>query len=321
MSTMENGRRGGATVARLPVTLSTVGDPIANGWMSPPPISRSPGPMPGNVCRTGVRQTFPGIGPGEREIGGGLIQPFAMGSPTVDSVTGNLATVAPPRRPFSIVDMAAISSAAFAQTVQDKVPEVDCLVPRYPYWPVADPVQSQELLYWFADGGSLENSGVCSLLARGVAKIISFVNTQTPLQAGAGAPITLDSTVQLLFGIKPDAASASLTESYVASAPNATPDFVQVFESTKYYDLLNGLIAANLTNGGPAIFKQTLNVLKNDNFDIPGGGTVDILWVLNTPVPNWIKLLTPDVQSAVNDLSHFPNYLTIEQLGLSAMEV
>ncbi|MEA2338815.1 MAG: hypothetical protein QOE82_2822, partial [Thermoanaerobaculia bacterium] len=270
---------------------------------------------------TGVRQTFPGIGPGEREIGGGLIQPFAMGSPTVDSVTGNLATVAPPRRPFSLVDMASISSAAFAQTVQDKVPEVDCLIPRYPYWPVADPVQSQELLYWFADGGSLENSGVCSLLARGVTRIISFINSQTPLRANPSAPITVDSTVQLLFGIEPDVPSKSLTESYVASAPNATPDFVQVLESAKYYDLMNGLTDANINNGGPAMFKQTLNVLKNDNFDIPGGGTVDILWVYNTAVPNWVNLLTPDVQSVVNGLSHFPNYLTMEQLGLSATEV
>jgi len=269
----------------------------------------------------GVRQTFPGIGPGEREIGGGLIQPFAMGSPTVDSVTGNLATVAPPARPFSLVDMAGISSAAFAQTVQDKFPEVDCIIPRYPYWPVADPVQPQELLYWFADGGSLENSGICSLLARGVPRIISFINSQTPLQASPGAQVTVDSTVQLLFGIEPDAHSASLTESYVASAPNATPDFVQVFESAKYYDLVNGLVDANLNHGGPAMFKQTLTVLKNDNFDIPGGGTVDILWVYNTAVPNWVSLLSTDVQATVNNLSNFPNYLTIEQLGLSATEV
>ena len=244
-----------------------------------------------------------------------------MGSPTVDSVTGNLATVAPPRRPFSLVDMASISSAAFAQMVQDKVPEVDCLIPRYPYWPVADPVQQEELLYWFADGGSLENSGICSLLARGVTRIISFINSQTPLRANPSAPITVDSTVQLLFGIEPDAPSVSLTESYVASAPNATPDFVQVFESAKYYDLMNGLTDANINNGGPAMFKQTLNVLTNANFDIPGGGTVDILWVYNTAVPNWVKLLSPDVQSTVNGLSHFPNYLTIDQLGLSATEV
>jgi hypothetical protein len=278
-------------------------------------------PFESSPFGTGVRQTFPGIGPGEREIGGGLIQPFAMGSPAVDSVAGNLATVAPPRRPFSLVDMASISSAAFAQTVQDKVPEADCLVPRYPYWPVADPVQQQELLYWFADGGSLENSGICSLLARGVPRIISFINSQTPLQASPGAPITVDSTVQLLFGIEPDAPSVSLTESYVASAPNATPDFVQVFESARYYDLVNGLTDANINNGGAAMFVQKLNVLTNANFDIPGGGEVTILWVYNTIAKNWIDLLTPDVRSAVGALAHFPNYLTIEQLGLDPIEV
>jgi hypothetical protein len=205
--------------------------------------------------------------------------------------------------------------------VQDEVPEVDCLVPRYPYWPVANPVQQEELLYWFADGGSLENSGICSLLARRVPRIISFINSQTPLQASPGAPITVDSTVQLLFGIEPDAPSVSLTESYVASAPNATPDFVQVFESARYYDLVNGLTDANINNGGAAMFTQTLKVLTNANFDIPGGGEVTILWVYNTIAKNWMDLLTPDVQSAVGALSHFPNYLTIEQLGLDPIEV
>ncbi len=269
----------------------------------------------------GVRGRFPGIGPGEREIGGGLIQPFAMGSPAVGGVTGNLATVAPPRRPFSLVDMASISSASFSQTAQDKVPELDCLIPRYPYWPVADPVQPEELLYWFADGGSLEDTGICSLLARGVTRIISFINSQTPLQASPGAPITIDSMVQLLFGIEPDAPSVSLTESYVASAPNATPDFVQVFESARYIDLVNGLVAANITKGGPAMFKQTLNVLPNANFDIAGGSQVEILWVYNTAVKNWMNLLTPAVQSAVGGLAHFPNYLTFKQRGFDPMQM
>lgn len=186
---------------------------------------------------------------------------------------------------------------------------------------MADPVQQQELLYWFADGGSLENSGICSLLARGVPRIISFINSQTPLTVAVDGSVTIDTTVQLLFGVEPDAKSTALTESYVASAPNATPDFVQVFETSAFSDLTSGLKAANLTHGGPAVFKQTLNVLTNANFDIPGGGTVDILWVYNTAVPNWIKLLSPDVQSAVGGLSHFPNYLTIEQLGLDPIEV
>jgi hypothetical protein len=278
-------------------------------------------PFESSPYGTGIRATFPAIGPGGREIGGGLIQPFAMGSPTVVSVSGNLATVAPPARPFSLVDMASISSAAFAQTVQDKLPEFDGIVPKYPYWPVADPNPKDADLYWFADGGSLENTGICALLARGVKRIISFTNTQTPLTAPAGKPVTLESSVQLLFGIEPDAKSVGMTESYVASAANATPDFVQVFESSEYNDLTNGLITANLQNGGPAMFKQTLTVMPNQNFDIAGNYDVEILWVYNTPVPNWIKLLRHDVRWTVDLLHHFPNYLTIEQLGLSATEV
>jgi hypothetical protein len=272
----------------------------------------------------GVRATYLAIGPGARAIGGGLIQPFAMGSPSIVSTAGELATIVPPARPFSLVDMASISSAAFAQTVQEKAPEFDGIVPRYPYWPVANPSPQEELLYWFADGGSLENTGVCALLARGVSRIIAFVNSQTPLLAkpiDQGGSVTIDSAVQLLFGLQPDPKSAALTESYVASAPNATPDFVQVFETAPYYDLMNGLAVANVQNGGPAMFRQTLNVLQNLNFDIPGGTQVDVLWVYNTAVPNWIKLLSSDVQAAVNGISNFPNYLTIDQLGLDPLEV
>jgi hypothetical protein len=281
-------------------------------------------PFESSPFGTGVRATFLGIGPDGRAIGGGLIQPFAMGSPSIVSVAGDLATVTPPARPFSLVDMASISSAAFAQTVQQKAPEFDCIVPRYPYWPVSNPTPQEELLYWFADGGSLENTGVCALLARGVTRIISFINTQTPLLTkplSEGGSVTIDTSVQLLFGLQPDAKSAALTESYVASAPNATPDFVQVFETAPYYDLMNGLAVANVQDGGPAMFKQTLKVVPNPNFDIAGGGEVEVLWVYNTPVPNWIKLLSPEVQSAVNGLKNFPNYQTIEQLGLSVQEV
>ncbi|MEA2163130.1 MAG: hypothetical protein QOK37_1257 [Thermoanaerobaculia bacterium] len=269
----------------------------------------------------GVRQHFPAIGPGGREIGGGRIQPFAMASPNVVNVNGNLATVTPSSRSFSLVDMASISSAAFAQTIQDKLPEFDGLVPKYPYWPVADPADAD--LYWFADGGSLENTGINALLARGVRRIISFTNTQTPLTptSSAGSSATFDKSVQLLFGIVPDPTSRSMSEAYVASAANATPDFLQVFETARYGDLVKGLALANLQNGGPAMFKQTLNVLPNTNFDIAGNYQVEILWVYNTPVPNWINLLSPDVQSAVSGLPHFPNFLTIEQLGLSATEV
>jgi hypothetical protein len=271
----------------------------------------------------GVRGTFPPKVTGDMEIGGGLIQPFAMGSSVV-SVSGDLATVAPPSRPFSLVDMAGISSAAFAQTVQDKLHEFDSLEPKYPYWPVADPVPQTANYFWFADGGSLENTGICSLLARGVPRVISFINTEVPLLTkplDQGGSVTIDSSVQLLFGTDPDAPTVRLQDSYIASAPNATPDEIQVFDKARYYELMNALAIANVQNGGPAMFKQTLTVLPNPTFGIAGGYEVEILWVYNTAVPNWINLLSPDVKSAVNGLKHFPNYETMGQLGLSAKEV
>jgi len=272
----------------------------------------------------GVRGTFPPKVTGDFEIGGGLIQPFAMGS-SVASISSDLSiTVTPPSRPFSIVDMAGISSAAFAQTVQEKLPGFDSLEPKYQYWPVADPVAQTANYFWFADGGSLENTGICSLLARGVPRIISFVNTEVPLLTkplDKGGSVTIDSSVQLLFGTDPDAPTVSLQDSYVASAPNATPDEIQVFEKARYYELMQGLAIANVQNHGPAMFKQTLTVLPNPTFDIAGGYDVEILWVYNTAVQNWIDLLSPDVQSIVNGLRHFPNYETMGQLGLSATEV
>lgn len=271
----------------------------------------------------GVRGTFPPKVTGDMEIGGGLIQPFAMGSSVV-SISGDLATVTPPSRPYSLVDMAGISSAAFAQTVQDKFHEFDSLEPKYQYWPVADPVPQTANYFWFADGGSLENTGICSLLARGVPRIISFVNTEVPLLTkplSQGGAVTIDSSIQLLFGTDPDEPTKKLQDSYIASAPNATPDEIQVFEKARYYELMNGLAVANVQDGGPAMFKQTLTVLPNKTFGIAGLYDVEILWVYNTAVPNWIKLLSPDVQSTVNRLKHFPNYETMGQLGLSATEV
>lgn len=276
-------------------------------------------PFESSALGAGVRQTFVNAGGSGLTIGGGLIQPFAMASASVLNVSGDLATVTAPAHPFSIVDMAGASSAAFAQTVQKKVALFDDIIPRYPYWPVAEPQDAA--LTWFADGGSLENTGICALLARGVGRIIAFINTQTPLTVDASGNVTIDSSVQLLFGRTPDAPSRLMTEEHVASAPNATADNNQVFPTSAYDDLAAGLATANITNGGPAMFRQTVPVLANMQFHVAGGYELDILWVYNTNVPNWRNLLRPQVAQYVDTLANFPNYLTIEQLGLSAEEV
>src|SRR5947208_10516902 len=83
----------------------------------------------------GVRNYFAGIGPEFRGIGGGLLQPFAMGSEWLKDISAQYALVSIPSRPFSLSDIVSISSAAFAETIQESFPILDGLIPQYPYWP------------------------------------------------------------------------------------------------------------------------------------------------------------------------------------------
>jgi predicted acylesterase/phospholipase RssA len=71
-------------------------------------------------------------------------------------------------------DLDRISAAAFA---------LSDLVPAYRYWPAANPpVGSTINPTKFADGGSLENSGIAAMLAYGdIDNIIAFTNTSTPI--------------------------------------------------------------------------------------------------------------------------------------------
>jgi len=267
----------------------------------------------------GVRATFDD-GVNGQTIGGGLIQPFAMGSSWISDIAGtNLANVTVPARPFSLVDMASISSAAFAQTVQQKFPIFDCIIPKYDYWPVANRANTPVYDYDFADGGSLENTGLLSLLARGVRRAIVFANASTPLTNENGT-ISVSSEIALLFGVAPTNVALSTKEPYQQVPPNGDWTFNKVFDESDYQPLLDALWQKNGVEGKPAIVKQTLKVLPNTNWDI-AAGEVEVLWVYNTMVAQWWRQLRLDVQFYLDTVPNFPNYDTVLQLGLSAREV
>jgi hypothetical protein len=275
----------------------------------------------------GVRNFFPGIGPGGRDIGGGLLEPFAMGSQRLKNLTGNYASVSVPSRPFSLADMAGISSAAFAETLQSSYPELDGLIPTYRYWPVKGQPNPKNsgYTYEFADGGSLEDTGITSLLARNVPNIIAFVNGQTPLTQDDNGNIVVDSQIQLLFGVAPSAASLKYKEAKRRDVPNDDVTFTQVFATSDYDALAQGLWAANSDPyNGTALYMQTLDVLPNANFGIQGNYSVRVLWVYNTWVDAWYELLTDDAVAFYADAQYednFPNYDTVAQLNLSARQV
>jgi hypothetical protein len=273
----------------------------------------------------GVRSFFPSVGANGQDVGGGLMEPFAMGSAWQQDLTGNpaetLADTTQPARPFSLNDIVGISSAAFVETFQKSFSELDFLIPAYPYWPVENRTAAKNAAssFEFADGGNLEDTGLCALLARGLPKIIAFVNGQTPLAQTDSGEIVVDSQVQLLFGVPPTPASLARKEVTRKDIPNDDLQFVQVFDSGDYDALAAGLWAAN-SAGGPAMFAQTLTTLANPNFGV-ASYTVEVLWVYNTWVQKWHDLLDDPMKLLVDTTLNFPNYDTVLQLDLSAAEV
>jgi hypothetical protein len=273
----------------------------------------------------GVRQYFPGVGPQGRGIGGGLVEPFAMGSNYMADVSSNYASVSVPARPFSLSDMVSISSAAFAEMLQSEFPRLAGLIPKYRYWPVTGRSPTAGYDYEFADGGSLEDTGITSLLNRNLPNIIAFVNGMTPLSKDSSGKIVIDSQIQLLFGKQPSAASLKYKEPLRQDVPNNDVTFTQVFDGKYYDELAKGLWAANSAPyNGTAMYMQTLPVLPNTNFGIQGNYNVRVLWVTNTWVHDWYELLNWEVGPfavAENELAGFPNYNTFTHLDLSSRQV
>jgi len=217
------------------------------------------------------------------------------------------------------------------------------LIPAYSYWPVADaqpypmtpPTQ-------FADGGSLENTGVADMLTyTDVEKVISFVNSTQRLETVSGGVVNADGSTEPntgvlvagqippLFGYQPyqDGEGYRL---YAGDDQPASPESQksQVFPSEAFADLLRGLWQASGSgaNDRPAVFSQELVVQANEWFGVPGDRTVTVLWVYTTRVRAWYDALSPDVQAILGDFDDpqsfhsFPHYSTLET-DLSATEI
>lgn len=261
----------------------------------------------------GIAPLFKGQGVYGRDVGGGLIEPVGMGSRFLRQRSTGEAEVTMPERPFSLSDMAAISSAAFAHALQKHLSSweywlTESIAPTHQYWPVGS-TATEAWRYVFADGGCLENTGIPALLSHGIRNIIAFVNNQTPIQQG------VESQISGLFG-----APGGPAEPY--AVPAAEPTFGQVFPRGDLEPLVDGLRNAN--RQGPAMYLQTLQTVPNDNFGVPAC-QVRVLWVCNAWVDAWYAALQPDVQRLVQQERNapfpFPYYDTIGQLDLSPTQV
>jgi hypothetical protein len=201
------------------------------------------------------------------------------------------------------------------------------IVPKYQYWspanpPTTDPVAESE----FADGGSLENSGVASMLSYAdIDNVIAFLNVETPLSQDDQGNIVVDDCLPPLFGYQPYVEGIG----YVPYAGATDPDqpvfqYNQVFASSDFSALLQGLWNASNNATAASIFSQTLTTLENSWFNVAGGATVTVVWVYLNYANNWYNAISDSYVKGVVDIEYemydFPNYNTLNT-ELSATQI
>jgi hypothetical protein len=249
-------------------------------------------------------------------VGGGFIEPFAWGcdAPTAPAVNGTV-SVSAPANVFTVAAASATSSSAYAALVE-RIKLLDGLLPEQNYWPpTAAPPQTPAQLFDFGDGGNLENWGVIPLLMRGVKKIVIFINSDTvvnpsydPTQKTYESDV--DSELPGLFGIP--------VYSHSLFSNGLEPDYNHVFPSADYAGVVTAL-QAQLKSGQPMVHQATHVLQENQFWGLPGGGTVDVLYVYLGKVEAWQSQITDKVvrdELKLGDLGmfpHFPNYKTIDE--------
>ena len=207
---------------------------------------------------------------------------------------------------------------------------LNALIPEYDYWPVLNAPAGQSVNpTQFADGGSLENSGIAAMLVYSdINNIISFTNTVTPLsqqtvyQNGQQETvIVVDDSIPPLFGYQPfqEGIGYVLYSAGGATGSNVMFQNNQVFPSDSFQDLLNGLWAASGSFQKCPVFKQQLTTVGNNWFGVPAGKTVSVLWNYLERCQTWFGSLPQSVQSLVPQ--NFPHYNTILETQLSPAQV
>ncbi len=219
----------------------------------------------------------------------------------------------------------------------DAFKKLASLVPQYRYWSVHSSCSQHIQPTVFADGGSLENSGIAALLLyEDIDNVIACVNSSTPLaqasygiidSSGQEIPdtcIEVDSMIPPLFGYQPynDQEGYQLYSGETHPIP-PFPKNNQIFPKEAFAELLQGLwqVSGNKHSPGSnqhaANYLQSLTTVENTWFGIKAGKQLKVLWVYNNLINDWYEQLSDAVRQQVfnNDPTHyydFPHYSTVD---------
>jgi hypothetical protein len=230
---------------------------------------------------------------------------------------------APSVRTFIAKRMTAARSGD-AGIVDSGLADLRALIPRYQYWPVRNASAAQSTAPTdFADGGSLENSGIAAALSYAdIDNVIAFVDTLTTLAQDGNGVVIVDDSIPPLYGYQPyDASVAGGYALYSAGANPASPAwfyrFNQIFPSDAFAALRQGLWDASGAGSYQTapIFAQALTTVGNPWFGVAGGKPVTVLWVYLEHAADWYdrlgfaEKLEVDAQTV---LAGFPHYSTFD---------
>lgn len=279
--------------------------PLVGGTILRPKRNRYPFEM--TPLYVGINQLYKKAGSNRKyDIGGGYIEPhgFDSDSPNTYSPVKNEAylRLGRWRHMFTLGDVIGTSGAAPAEYAERF--KLEFLgFPEYKYWSpekVGGRTRAKE--YDFGDGGILENTGIMPFLRREVKKIILFVNGSTPLSADSSGTINLSSSIPALFH--------SIPNQY--GDKDFDDNIVFANQENKYQKLVNTLIDLK-KDGKPAIFVDKYQVTKQKRQGVAGGFDVEVMWVYNDVVRDWMKQLPVDIKIRLEAREfgkQFPHYAT-----------
>ncbi len=204
------------------------------------------------------------------------------------------------------------------------------IVPSYQYWSPSDVTGGETVLPSpFADGGSLDNTGVASALAYSdIDNVIAFVNSVTPIAPGVNSVIIVDDMIPPLFGYQPydKTFGYQLYTLPLLSEDNAGFANNQIFPSDQFEILYQKLWAASGSGTylNTPIYNQSLTTVENKWFGVAGNASVNVLWVYLENTVGWSNELSSAVSPIESELVSsvkFPHYNTFTKTELTATEI
>jgi len=269
-----------------------------------------------------------GSGPGKQLrdvlIGGGLVETFALGGAAPSSFQqqdgAEAGDLEAPGVPLSLAKAVGMSSNGPGSSLSNlhSIPGFSGVNnPTMTMWSIPNK-EHQELqearTHEVADGGNLDDTGLCAALQRGATKIAAMINGASSLSLKTDYCTTTSSATL------DDAVSVQLADKFGYLKKDNIAEFLgnnQVFAQAALFPILCALQGLKKA-GKPLVWQGSLQVQPNAWWGIPGGNTVDLAIFWLDESTEFEGMLPEDTQKALGagpagGLEDFPNFRTCFQ--------